>query len=255
MASFRFLPLLYCANWLLGRGGIRRVLSLDDRSRMALYRLMNHGVIAKLQHPIRQGKESLVLHALAPDGRELAVKVHTSKVFGERERKQYLFGDWRLRHARHHIAQRTETIWAEKELRNLARLEKARVPAPRPVAFDENVVVMGFIGKDGEAAPQLNNEKSLDYPRIAARVLASLTLMVSQAKLVHGDLSPYNILVWKKQPYLIDLSQAVLTTHPEAKRLLERDIANLKAFFASVGVDHQLFLGLSAELMDIVEWN
>ncbi len=54
---------------------------------MALYRLMNHGVIARLGPPIRQGKESLVVHGVAPDGRELAVKVHTSKVFGKRERK------------------------------------------------------------------------------------------------------------------------------------------------------------------------
>jgi len=60
---------------------------------MALYRLMNHGVIARLGPPISQGKESLVVHGVATDGRELAVKVHTSKVFGKRERKQYLFGD------------------------------------------------------------------------------------------------------------------------------------------------------------------
>ncbi len=227
-------------------------MSLDERSQMALYRLMNHGVIAELQHPIRQGKESLVLHALAPDGRELAVKVHTSKVFGARERKQYLFGDWRLRHARHHITQRTETIWAEKELRNLARLEKARVPAPRPVAFDENIVVMGFIGENGAAAAQLNNLRDLDYPRIAARVLSSLKLMVSRAKLVHGDLSPYNILVWREVPYMIDLSQAVLTTHPDATRLLGRDMANLEAFFSRQGVDPEPFHELSRDLREEV---
>ncbi len=225
-------------------------MSLDDRSRMALYRLMNHGVIAELQHPIRQGKESLVLHALAPDGGELAVKVHTSKVFGKRERKQYLFGDWRLRHATHHITQRTETIWAEKELRNLARLKKARVPAPRPVAFDENIVVMGFIGENGEAAGQLNNQRGLDYPRIAAKVMSSLKHMVSRAQLVHGDLSPYNILVLRETPYMIDLSQAVLTTHPDATRLLERDIAKLETFFSRQGVDLEPFHEMSRDLLE-----
>lgn len=224
-------------------------MSLDDRSRMVLYRLMNHGVIAELQHPIRQGKESLVLHALAPDGRELAVKVHTSRVFGEREKKQYLFGDWRLRHAKHHITQRTETIWAEKELRNLARLEKAGVPAPRPVAFDENVVVMSFIGENGEAARQLNTQGDSDYPRIAADLLASIKLMVTRAKLVHGDLSPYNILIWKEDPYLIDLSQAVLTTHPDATLLIQRDLSKLEAFFSRRGVDTKPFHELSRDLL------
>jgi len=95
---------------------------------MALYRLMNHGVIARLGRPIRQGKESLVVHGVAPDGRELAVKIHTSKVFGKRERKQYLFGDWRYRHAKRHVTLRTEAMWTEKEYRNLARLEKIRIP-------------------------------------------------------------------------------------------------------------------------------
>src|SRR5213594_2403257 len=102
---------------------------------MAIYRLMNHGVIAKLQHPVKQGKESLVLHALAPDGREAAVKVHTSRVFREHERKQYLFGDWRLRHAKRHITQRTEAIGAEKEFRNLHRLEKSRSSSTSPSLF------------------------------------------------------------------------------------------------------------------------
>ncbi len=152
-------------------GGIRLVLSLDERSQMAIYRLMNRGVIAKLQHPVKQGKESLVLHALAPDGRELAVKVHTSKVFRERERKQYLFGDWRYRHAKRHITLRTEAINSEKEFRNLSRLEKARVPAPRPVSFYENIVVMSFIGENGEAASSLNTTENVDYEVMAKKIL------------------------------------------------------------------------------------
>src|SRR2546428_12188368 len=79
-------------------GGIWQGL-LDERSQMALYRLMNHGAIARLGPPLRQGQESLVGHGDAPDGRDLAGKSHTSKVFGRRERKQYLFGDWRERPA------------------------------------------------------------------------------------------------------------------------------------------------------------
>src|SRR5713101_1750570 len=130
---------------------------------MAIYHLMNRGVIAKLQHPVRQGKEGLVLHALGPDGKELAVKVHTSKVFGKRERKQYLFGDWRYRHAKRHITSRTEAMWAEKEYRNLAKLQKVGIPAPRPVGFEENIVVMTLIGGNGVAAPQLNESEKGDY--------------------------------------------------------------------------------------------
>ncbi len=227
-------------------------MSLDERSQMVIYRLMNHGVIAKLQHPVKQGKESLVLHALAPDGRELAVKVHTSKVFGERERKQYLFGDWRLRHAKRHITLRTEAIWAQKEFRNLSRLEKAGVPAPHPVSFYENIVVMSFIGENGEAASSLNTAGDLDYRSVAERTLQAIKGLVLNARLVHGNLSPYNILVWKKDPYIIDLSQAVLTTHPASTRLLERDMEKVEAFFSARGIDTEPFHELSQDLSEKV---
>lgn len=220
---------------------------------MALYRLMNHGVIARLGPPIRQGKESLVVHGVAPDGRELAVKVHTSKVFGRRERKQYLLGDWRYRHAKRHITLRTESMWAEKEYRNLARLEKVKIPAPRPVGFQENIVVMTLVGGKGVAAPQLNELESGDYESLSRMVLSALERLVSRAHLVHGDLSPYNIVVWDEKPYIIDVSQAVLVSHPDAARLLEADCRNVAAFFEMKDADVQDYRHVQAELTEDVK--
>jgi RIO kinase 1 len=220
---------------------------------MALYRLMNHGVIAWLGPPIRQGKESLVVHAVAPDGRELAVKIHTSKVFGKRERKQYLFGDWRYRHAKRHITLRTEAMWAEKEYRNLARLEKVGIPAPSPIGFEENIVVMTLLGGNGIAAPQLNELGSVDYAALSRMVLAAMEKLVSRAHLVHGDLSPYNIVVWDKKPCIIDVSQAILVSHPDAVRLLEADFRNVAAFFELKDVDVEDYHRVGAELTDDVK--
>lgn len=219
---------------------------------MALYRLMNHGVIARLGPPIRQGKESLVVHAVAPDRRDLAVKVHTSKVFGKRERKQYLFGDWRYRHAKRHITLRTESMWAEKEYRNLARLEKVGIPAPRPVGFEENIVVMTLVGGNGVAAPQLNELQSGDYTALSRMVLAAMKTLVARAHLVHGDLSPYNIVVWDRKPFVIDVSQAVLISHPDAARLLENDFRNVAAFFELKDVDVDEYYRVRAELTEEV---
>jgi RIO kinase 1 len=219
---------------------------------MALYRLMNHGVIARLGPPIRQGKESLVVHALAPDGQELAVKVHTSKVFGRRERKQYLFGDWRYRHAKRHISLRTEAMWAEKEYRNLAKLGKVDISAPRPVGFEENIVVMTLVGGNGVAAPQLNELESRDYSALSRMVLTAMKTLVSRAHLVHGDLSPYNIVVWDAKPYVIDVSQAVLVSHPDAARLLENDFRIVSSFFESKGLDVEDYYRVGAELVEDV---
>ncbi len=220
---------------------------------MALYRLMNHGVIARLGPPIRQGKESVVVHGVAPDGRGLAVKVHTSRVFGSRERRQYLFGDWRYRYAKRHITLWTEAMWAEKEYRNLARLEKFGIPAPHPVGFEENVVVMALLGSEGVAAPQLNELDEADYDGFSRTVLTALQRLVRQVQLVHGDLSPYNIVVWGGKPYIIDVSQAVLVSHPDAARLLENDIRILAGFFKLKGVEVEDFHRVGAELVAYVK--
>jgi RIO kinase 1 len=214
---------------------------------------MNHGVIARLGPPIRQGKESLVVQGVAPDARELAIKVHTSKVFGKRERKQYLFGDWRYRHAKRHITLRTEAMWTEKEYRNLARLEKVGIPAPRPVGFEENIVVMTLLGGNGVAAPQLNELESGDYDALSKMVLAAMERLVSRVHLVHGDLSPYNIVVWDRKPFIIDVSQAVLVGHPDAARLLENDFRNVAVFFELKDVDVEDYYRVGAELTDDVK--
>lgn len=45
--------------------------------------------------------------------------------------------------------------WAEKEMRNLARLRAAGIPAPAPLLLRLHVLVMEFIGDDAVAAPRL----------------------------------------------------------------------------------------------------
>ncbi len=58
-----------------------------------------------------------------------------------------------------------------------------------------------------------------------------------KAKLVHGDLSEYNILVWEGKPYIIDVAQAVPLDHPLADELMLRDLKNMVRVFKKLGVD------------------
>lgn len=44
--------------------------------------------------------------------------------------------------------------WAEKEMRNLIRIEKAGINAPRPLKVRDTVVIMTFLGITGF---ELNN--------------------------------------------------------------------------------------------------
>jgi RIO kinase 1 len=52
------------------------------------------------------------------------------------------------------------------------------------------------------------------------------------AGIVHGDLSEYNVLLGAEGPVIIDLPQAVdAAGNNHASSMLERDVANLTAFF------------------------
>src|SRR5207245_8887343 len=110
---------------------------------------------------------------------------------------------------------------------NVGRVENVRIPAPRAVGFEEIIVVMTLLVSNGIAAPQLNELEGGDYAALSRMVLAAMETLVSRAHLVHGDLSPYNIVVWDKKPYIIDGSQAVLVSHPEAAVPLEADFRNV----------------------------
>lgn len=46
-------------------------------------------------------------------------------------------------------------MWAEKEMRNLARLRAAGIRAPQPLQLRAHVLVMEFVGAGGVAAPRL----------------------------------------------------------------------------------------------------
>ena len=54
--------------------------------------------------------------------------------------------------------------------------------------------------------------------------------------LIHGDLSPFNILNYKEKPYFIDFSQATLVKTPNSEELLKRDTHNIVQFFAKLGI-------------------
>ena len=98
---------------------------------------------------------------------------------------------------------------------------------------------MHFIGDDnGNPAKKLKDsindfENPENELEISLQFVQDLYL---KAKLVHADLSEYNILYYQKRQYLIDVSQAISRSHPKAKQYLARDIRNIINFYSSVGV-------------------
>ena len=129
--------------------------------------------------------------------------------------------------------------WIYREWERLNQLHEAGVSVPRPIAVSDRAIVMEYLGGEGGAAPQL---RDVSLPaRQAASVfrwlLYDVELMLG-ANVVHGDLSPYNILWWKGRATIIDLPQAVDPRfNRNARVLLERDVVNVCAYFARHDVD------------------
>ena len=170
------------------------------------------------------------------EGKDLAVKIYlTRSAEFKKGMFKYIEGDYRFKGVKHD----TRSLifaWAQKEFKNLEQAFQARVNVPKPLAVRNNVLVMEFIGKEGVSAPSLKEQVPAYPERVYSLLIKYVERLYRKADLVHGDLSEYNIMVWKGKPVVFDMSQAVPTSHPMAKFLLKRDLANLNRFFSRFGV-------------------
>jgi RIO kinase 1 len=208
----------------------------DQATRMVIYRFLTEGVLDEVHGVVSAGKEARVYWGKNKEGKDLAVKIYlTSSAEFKKGMFKYIEGDYRFKGVKHD----TRTLifaWAQKEFRNLEQAFQAKVNVPKPIAVKNNVLVMEFIGKDGRSAPSMKEQLPDNPEKNYKLLLTYLVRLYRKADLVHGDLSEYNIMVWKGKPVLFDMSQSVPSSHPLAKSLLERDLTNVNRFFSRLGV-------------------
>ncbi|WP_440007229.1 serine/threonine-protein kinase Rio1 [Halomicrococcus sp. SG-WS-1] len=208
----------------------------DDATLAALYKLVQDGYVRAFGGPISSGKEATVYNALADDEREeVAVKIYRINASDFQDMREYLVGDPRFEELSGN-KKRVVLAWVRKEFANLKRAARAGVRVPEPIAVQRNVLVMEFLGDDGERAPTLD-DAHLENPETAYGVVREYMRRLYDAGLVHGDLSEYNIIVHDGELCIIDLGQAVTLHHPNSGDFLTRDCANVAAFFQRQGMD------------------
>lgn len=209
----------------------------DRSTLMVIYDFLNKGTINEIHGVVRAGKESRVYWGKDKQGNELAIKIYlTLSAEFKKGMLKYIEGDPRFRGLQHD----TRSIifaWATKELKNLELARTANVRVPRPITVRNNVLIMEFIGENGVSAPSMKEAPPKNPAKIYETLLVYLRKLYSKAELVHGDLSEYNIMIWKGRPVLFDMSQAVLTSHPLAESLLRRDLTNLNKYFSRQGIE------------------
>ncbi|CAG8438453.1 1593_t:CDS:2 [Diversispora eburnea] len=213
---------------------------LDPRTRIILFKMINRNIIYEINGCISTGKEANVYHAVTEDGTSRAIKVYKTSILIFKDRDRYVTGEFRFRHGySKHNPRKMVKLWAEKEMRNLKRLWQAGIPCPEPLVLRLHVLVMSFLGdKNGWAFPRLKDAviNSDKYPELYYQIIKNMRTMYHTCRLVHADLSEYNLLYNARTLYIIDVSQSVEHDHPHALEFLRNDCTNITEYFKKKGV-------------------
>ncbi len=203
----------------------------DRETLMALYKLAKKDAFSEIVSLVSTGKEANVYHGRRGDA-DVALKVYKVETSDFRHMSKYVRGDprfssWKNRRQLVHM-------WAQKEYKNLMRVRE-KIRCPQPVEHYRNVLVMEFIGDDALPAPKLKESAPSEPAAYFGRVMGYVKEM-RKLRLVHADLSEYNILDYG-EPVIIDFSAGVLLDHPKAMEFLQRDVRNIVNYFNKVGVE------------------
>ena len=178
--------------------------------------------------PIKTGKEGDV-YSCIKDDKLRAIKLYRVTSANFKKISGYIQRDFRFKTIRGNL-RKVIMMWSKKEFRNLQLCHKANMNVPYPYKQESNVIIMEYV--DGI----MLKDTPLDNPKIFfERLLEQMYLMKNEAKLIHGDLSEFNILVENQTPVIIDLGQAMSIKNEDdfekLKDLYERDITNVINYF------------------------
>lgn len=128
--------------------------------------------------------------------------------------------------------------WMGNEYSALSSLWQAGASVPCPIEPSDDGFLMEYIGDDEQAAPRLVNARAskAELTDLFDQFVEQIRL-IARTGFVHGDLSPYNTLVWQGRLVVIDLPQAVpILESMDATDLMHRDVVNMTTWFNRRGV-------------------
>jgi RIO kinase 1 len=202
----------------------------DQFTERVLQKLIQKGVIRGLVGPLSMGKEATVFIAERGDG-HVVVKIYRLSTCDFNRMYTFIRTDPRFPKLNR---QRRKVVfaWAQREFRNLLKAREAGIRVPTPITHMMNVLVMEMIGKP---APKAKAESPKQPKKFIDDVISQMRKLYA-AGLVHGDLSPFNILNDEGTPVIIDMSQSTTLDDHNAKEYLARDVRNIVAFAENLGI-------------------
>jgi RIO kinase 2 len=193
---------------------------------LAINALVKATVIEAFGKPLGVGKESDVYEALTPDDQRVVLKFHRlgRTSFKKTKRKR----NYTMKYNYTPNWYQQSRIAAKKEYTALKLLYPKGVAVPEPIKHTRHVLVMGMIeGAELYHFPELPHAQAVYY-----QILVNVKAAYREAHIIHGDLSPFNIILEPNQHiFIIDWPQNLSTKHPNARELLQRDLRNVLTFF------------------------
>ncbi|HEY1835207.1 MAG TPA: RIO1 family regulatory kinase/ATPase [Candidatus Saccharimonadales bacterium] len=126
-----------------------------------------------------------------------------------------------------------QRLWTKREYHLLKKLYEQGAIVPEVFACTDNAILMQYLGNEQQPAPRLI-DVALGKPikrQTLSKIEQTIQLLLDNG-IVHGDLSPYNVLWWDDKPWIIDFPQAVDIRHnPNWRELYERDLRNIRKYF------------------------
>ncbi len=211
----------------------------------SLESLLEEGVINEIYGRLKSGKEAEVF-AVSYGESVVAAKVYKDRAQRNfKNNAAYLEG----RSVRNSRSQRAmdrgtrfgqeaaEEAWKVAEANALYKLHAAGVRVPTPVMFLDGVLLMELVrGSDGEPAPRLiDSELTREEAHAAYLDMVSQLVKMLCCDLIHGDLSPYNVLWATTGVTLIDFPQTMAAAqNSRAESFFQRDARNILGHFAAI---------------------
>ena len=205
----------------------------DEFTRKTVVNLISHRYFDGLESPISIGKEANLFSAICNDKRVI-VKIYRLETCNFNKMYDYIKADPRYIDLR---GKKRKIIlnWVEREYRNIEKAKFIGIPVPEPITFLNNVLVLEFIGNNGEIAPRIKDKNPIEPEGFSNEIFKNIKKFY-HAGYVHADLSGFNILNYNEKPVFIDFSQATPLENPVSNEFLERDVHNICEFFRKLGI-------------------
>jgi RIO kinase 1 len=223
----------------------------DDVEDTPFDHFLGEGFVTEVVRIVKTGKEASVHLCRAnrsTTGEDL-VALKTYHPLGRRDFRDesiYRDGEW-IKERRIRVALEKKTrlgrhvqgaLWVNREWDTLRALSAAGAAVPRPIAATDEAILMSFVGDDERTAPQLHAHRpdAEEARDLLEQLMRAIERMLYE-NVIHGDLSPYNVLVWEGRATVIDLPQAVdPRKNRHARALLERDVSRICDHFERYGI-------------------